>query len=135
MRVLGDSTSVSGQECLNGYYCYAKVTEFCPSLTLRTLHRESTSSTDIHAQDCRLYGGPTHTSSPSGLGKLLFPKISGIAWSSIHFLTDPISRAFVPRIEVCEGVRQLLDPVVRDDTHLCVAHDVLAEHLDAVFCS
>lgn len=42
--------------------------------------------------------------------------------------------AFVPRVEVCKRVRGLLDPVVRDDTHVCVAHDVLAEHLDAVFC-
>lgn len=52
------------------------------------------------------------------------------------FFIRPNITAFVPRIEeVRERVRRLLDPVVRDDTHVCVAHGVLAEYLDAVFRS
>ena len=38
----------------------------------------------------------------------------------------------MPRIEICERVRGLLDPVVRDDAYVGVAHDVLPEHFDAV---
>ena len=51
-----------------------------------------------------------------------------------RFLHRPNIATFVPRLEICERVRRLLDPLVRDDTHVCVAHDVLVEHFDAGFC-
>ena len=50
-------------------------------------------------------------------------------------LNSPNIPAFMPRIEICKRVRGLLDPVVRNDTYVGVAHDVLPEHFDAVFCS
>ena len=38
----------------------------------------------------------------------------------------------MPRVEIRERVRVVQDPVVRDYAGVGVAHDVLAEHFDAV---
>ena len=51
------------------------------------------------------------------------------------FFHSPDIAAFMPSIEICKRVRGLLDPVVRDYAYVGVAHDVLAEHFHAVFCS
>ena len=39
----------------------------------------------------------------------------------------------MPRVEVRERIWRLPDPMVRNDPHICIAHDVLAEHLDTMF--
>ena len=49
-------------------------------------------------------------------------------------LDRPNIAAFVPCIEIRKRVGRLLDPVVRNDAYVGVAHDVLPEHFDAVFC-
>ena len=41
--------------------------------------------------------------------------------------------AFVPCVEISERIWRLLDPVVRYDSNICIAHDVLTEHLNAMF--
>jgi hypothetical protein len=56
-----------------------------------------------------------------------------------HAIRDPFLdsaniTAFVNSVEVGKRVRDVFDPVVRDDAHVGVAEDILAEHFNAVVC-
>ena len=58
----------------------------------------------------------------------------GSCWRSAHSRIPSKSRHLCQVLKSGEDVSQASDPPFTNDTHVCVAHSILSQHLDTVAC-